>query len=211
MEQREKRTARTGTSQRRRNPERTESRRQQVLDAAAECFRRSGFRGTSMAEISALAGMSTGHIYHYFKNKEAIVAAIVERDMERVLANIATLTEQPNVLQALLDAAGDPNSCTEPQGAALLLEIFAEASRNPLVAEITRRRDTILRAATEKALRLGQKQGCISNEIDLDSFITLLAAFFYGLTIRRALHGDADCQGVSGLLRLLLERLLTPE
>jgi AcrR family transcriptional regulator len=210
MDQREKGTARSGAGQRRRNPERTELRRQQVLDAAAECFRRSGFRGTSMAEISALAEMSTGHIYHYFKNKEAIVAAIVERDKERVLANIAALTEQPNVLQALLDAAGDPNSCTEPQGAALLLEIFAEASRNPLVADITRERDTILRAAMEGALRIGQKQGSITDETDLDSLIILLGAFFHGLTIRRALYGDTECQGVSRLFRLLLERLLAP-
>ena len=35
---------------------------EQVLDAAAACFRRRGFHGASMAEISREAGMSVGHI-----------------------------------------------------------------------------------------------------------------------------------------------------
>ena len=38
------------------------ARRQQVLDAAAECFRRRGFHGASMAEIAKTAGMSAAVI-----------------------------------------------------------------------------------------------------------------------------------------------------
>ena len=56
-----------------------------MLDAAAICFRNHGFHGASMAQISKTAGMSPGHIYHYFDNKEAIIAAIVERDMEEMM------------------------------------------------------------------------------------------------------------------------------
>jgi TetR/AcrR family transcriptional regulator, repressor for uid operon len=48
-----------------------EARREQVLDAAAHCFRRHGYHGASMAEIAGAAAMSPGHIYHYFQSKEA--------------------------------------------------------------------------------------------------------------------------------------------
>jgi AcrR family transcriptional regulator len=65
--------------------DRAAQRRHQVLDAAAICFRNHGFHGASMAQISKTAGMSPGHIYHYFDNKEAIIAAIVERDMEEMI------------------------------------------------------------------------------------------------------------------------------
>ena len=42
--------------------ERAVLRRNQVLDAAAICFRNHGFHGASMAQISKTAGMSPGHI-----------------------------------------------------------------------------------------------------------------------------------------------------
>jgi len=62
---------------RHRTPERftpRDARRAQIRAAAGECFRQHGFHGTSIAQISKRAGMSTGHIYHYFENKEAIIA-----------------------------------------------------------------------------------------------------------------------------------------
>lgn len=48
-----------------------ETRRQQIVDAASACARRSGFHGASMAEIAQTAGLSVGQIYRYFENKEA--------------------------------------------------------------------------------------------------------------------------------------------
>src|SRR3546814_8434618 len=58
--------------------ERGEQRRRQILMAAADCFERRGFHGSSMAEISKVAGMSVGHIYHNFANKDAIIKAMAE-------------------------------------------------------------------------------------------------------------------------------------
>jgi len=74
------------TEKRHSDPERAQLRRNQVLEAAASCFRRSGFHGASMAEISKAAGMSAGHIYNYFDGKDAIIAAFVEQNVERVAA-----------------------------------------------------------------------------------------------------------------------------
>ncbi|QYU68460.1 TetR/AcrR family transcriptional regulator [Leptolyngbya sp. 15MV] len=52
-----------------------DKRRRQILDAALRCFRESGFRGASVSDICKVAGMSPGHLYHYFPSKEAIVAS----------------------------------------------------------------------------------------------------------------------------------------
>ncbi len=46
-----------------------ESRRQQILDAACDQVRQSGFHGASMADIARAAGLSVGQIYRYFENK----------------------------------------------------------------------------------------------------------------------------------------------
>ncbi|MFH2083594.1 MAG: TetR family transcriptional regulator, partial [Pseudomonadota bacterium] len=40
---------------------RADVRRSQIRTAAADCFRQHGFHGTSIAQISKTAGMSTGH------------------------------------------------------------------------------------------------------------------------------------------------------
>jgi TetR/AcrR family fatty acid metabolism transcriptional regulator len=46
--------------------------RQQIQQAALELFNRYGFDHVSMADIAKAAGCSTGNIYHYFPNKEAL-------------------------------------------------------------------------------------------------------------------------------------------
>ena len=50
--------------------------------AAMKCFVENGFHGSSMAELAKRAGMSVGHICHYYESKDAIIEAIVDRDIE---------------------------------------------------------------------------------------------------------------------------------
>ncbi|HNF78311.1 MAG TPA: helix-turn-helix domain-containing protein, partial [Thauera aminoaromatica] len=86
---------------------RATARRQQILAAAAQCFREHGFHGASIARISKIAGMSAGHIYHYFENKEAIIAAIVAQDLETLLTLTAELRAACNVRHALIERAAE--------------------------------------------------------------------------------------------------------
>ncbi len=80
--------ARRETCLREQKPEgaRADVRRHQILSAAARCFRERGFHGASVSQISKAAGMSAGHMYHYFENKEAIILSeIVDQDLEHRL------------------------------------------------------------------------------------------------------------------------------
>src|SRR3546814_14831985 len=61
-----------------RQHERTEKRRDQVLDAAEACFRREGFHAASVNRIAAEAGMSVGHLYRYFDSQDEIILALFE-------------------------------------------------------------------------------------------------------------------------------------
>ena len=61
---------------RRVDPVKHEEKKQEILGAARRCFIRNGFRGASIADICAEAGISPGHLYHYFPSKEAIVGAM---------------------------------------------------------------------------------------------------------------------------------------
>src|SRR5690349_25121687 len=54
----------------------TGARRQAILDAALECFSTLGYDQTTLADIRARSGASTGSIYHHFGSKERIAASL---------------------------------------------------------------------------------------------------------------------------------------
>lgn len=56
--------------------ESTLRRRQAILDAALECFSTIGYDQTTLADIRARAGASTGSIYHHFGSKEQLAASL---------------------------------------------------------------------------------------------------------------------------------------
>jgi AcrR family transcriptional regulator len=56
-----------------------EDRREIILDVARDCFLAEGFAATSMSTIAARLGGSKGTLYNYFKNKEELFAAMMQR------------------------------------------------------------------------------------------------------------------------------------
>ncbi|HEY3110605.1 MAG TPA: TetR/AcrR family transcriptional regulator [Chloroflexota bacterium] len=54
-----------------------EDRRSQIIEAAARAFARAGFRGTSMEQVAAEAGISPATIYWYFPSKEMLAAEVL--------------------------------------------------------------------------------------------------------------------------------------
>lgn len=52
--------------------------RQAILAAAARLFARSGYVGTSMNQIAEAAGLSKASLYHYYRDKYAILVEITE-------------------------------------------------------------------------------------------------------------------------------------
>jgi len=102
----------------------------QVLQAAEKCFREYGFHATSIQRISDVAGMSPGHIYHYFRNKEAIVAGIVEHRLAAVLEHVELVrqnSQTTGVVEAwIAQIETGMASCINREQTPIDLEILAE-------------------------------------------------------------------------------------
>ncbi len=60
----------------------SEKRTADIIQAALECFTSSGLTDTSMADICATANASTGSVYHHFKSKEQLAAAVYLKGIE---------------------------------------------------------------------------------------------------------------------------------
>ena len=50
--------------------------RERILQAATEVFARRGFHGARVADIAEVAGIAYGLVYHHFRKKDEILAAI---------------------------------------------------------------------------------------------------------------------------------------
>ena len=195
---------------RRCDPLRAQNRRNQVLEAAECCFARSGFHGASMAEISKAAGMSAGHIYNYFASKDDIIAAFVQRNMERVSAIISELDECDDPLQTTLDDLEDAvREKFDPATWTLLTEIHAEASRNPKIARLLQDNDRLAHARFLAVIKRGRAQrGLSTDDALLDGRLEVISAMFQGLHLRLLHNPKLDPVVVSTALRLALIPLL---
>jgi AcrR family transcriptional regulator len=59
-------------------PPKPDDKRKRLLEAALELFETRGFDAVAVPEIAAKAGVATGTIYRYFKDKEALVNALYQ-------------------------------------------------------------------------------------------------------------------------------------
>jgi len=195
------------------NPKRAQDRRQQVLAAAESCFGMKGFHGTSMAEISKAAGMSAGHIYNYFASKDEIIAAFVQQNVERVSAIVRDLHQQEDPLQAIYDDL--ERSIREDLRVGywkLPLEIYAESSRNPKIAELARAADRHSCNEFFTVLKQGrQKRGLAVDDALLAGQVEAMVAFFQGIQVRAMLNPELDEASLVKALKSAMQVLLFSE
>ena len=79
----------------RRSEEYRARRREQIIEAAVNCFARRGLHHTTMADIIAEAGLSAGAVYCYFASKNEIITAIAAERHREEAARLAPETAAP--------------------------------------------------------------------------------------------------------------------
>jgi AcrR family transcriptional regulator len=151
--------------------EHLDARRRQILDAAAGCFARNGFHATSMTDIQAAAGLSTGGVYRHFAGKDDIIVALTSRVVDRMAERLRETADQGTPSVARLIEAMHAGT-----DAALMVQIWAEAGRNPEIAEIVRRHGDRLRATIRSVLA-----PCGSADL-VEGFVALSVGVFISRT-----------------------------
>jgi AcrR family transcriptional regulator len=198
------------TAQAERDPGPAGARSRQILDAAATCFAEEGFHGTSMSRLAKAAGMSVGHIYHYFDSKEAIIAAIVEQELAKRLEVFEQLKRQDDVLQAIIDRADQGLAARmDKRETGLRLEILAEAGRNPRIAAALRSADQAVRRTFRELVARALGRRAAMSDADLAARIEVVIGIFDGMMIRAVRHPDLDRAAALRALKLAMRHLLT--
>ncbi len=81
-------------------------RREAILDVATEIFLSEGYACASMSTIAAKLGGSKGTLYNYFKSKEELFVAYVQRNCALNRGEIATLLMEEGDLRHVLTGYG---------------------------------------------------------------------------------------------------------
>ncbi len=106
--------------------------RQRLADAALDLAYRDGFERTSIADIAERAGVASGSVYYYFKTKDDVGQAVVDRLAERYLSAVEDWRDLPTpedrlaaFLGLYLDDADNVQAFGAPLGS-----VTAELSRH---------------------------------------------------------------------------------
>lgn len=164
--------------------------REQILSAAASCFRERGIKATKMQEIAKRAGISVGNFYNYFENKDAIIDEFAQREVAREIDEIVngrvSLEEQRRQFRESL------RKQLAVQRARVKIEIIEEAARNSSMGEIVKRSDAQVRELIKKMHR-SRSSAEVSDE-EIEVMVEMDMALVDGMAFRLIAHPELDIE-----------------
>ncbi|MCL2160672.1 MAG: TetR/AcrR family transcriptional regulator [Betaproteobacteria bacterium] len=154
--------------------------------------------------------MSAGHIYHYFENKEAIIAAIVQRDLERRGTIWAELRVSDDVRETMVDLSADAvKDMMDAFSAGLRLEIVAEAARNPEVASVVQAANRCGMASWADTLRLARQAGGRNDDAQAFAMmVEIIASLFEGLMVRAIRNPEINCEHMTFMIQRVMRQII---
>lgn len=183
-----------------------DARRDQILGAARRCFLRDGFHATSMQDLFAEAGLSSGAVYRYFASKDDMIIAIAEENMRDVVEMIRTAAGQPGrsaaaVLADILEMVRAKDAEIGLGKIALL--VWAEALRSPSIADRLRAMLTRIRTGLAEVASVQQSAASLPGDVTADELAAVLISILPGYILQLTLIGPAAAEGVPDAIRAL--------
>jgi AcrR family transcriptional regulator len=169
-----------------------DQRRGQMLQAALEVISERGFADTRIADVAERIGISPALVIYYFKTKEKLLTEAIRHyedswyaDGKRRMDKLATAAERLEefvAMNLLPDQEPEPESTWR-----LWLDFWAQAARNPEVANVRQEFDLRWRELVISVVVAGQEAGEFA-DIDPHPFSIFVNALVDGLAIQIALE-----------------------
>ena len=177
-----------------------QARRAEIVVAAQKCFAEKGLHGASVADIAREAGLSVG--------QRLQVEGTVGRVSEIVNARVGEMIDENHNLarKAAVLAGRIPTSAATKSDNYLLMEINAEASRNPRLREILMQADRRLK---EEGGRLSQRYHPGLSDARRNAASELIAVLTEGAAYRCELSASTpvDKADLEALYNMIFDRL----
>ncbi|MFS0862227.1 TetR/AcrR family transcriptional regulator [Fredinandcohnia sp. 179-A 10B2 NHS] len=188
--------------------EHKEIRRQQILMAAMEVFKRKGYEKATLKDIVEEAGMSRGWIYLYFSDKNEIFRALLEH-LDAEQKKQLELSNQENVLEVLKGYfVGIQNSIQvdDPTLYPAIYEFWITSWRDESVREFFLKRYEKVVATFTALFLQGIESGEISPVLSVEEIAKIMMSNMDGILVHSLAFGT-DTIDVSNQVEQLLIRI----
>lgn len=159
-----------------------------ALDGAIRIFRERGYHATSLAELGAAMGLTTGSIYKAFVDKRSVFLATLERYTQVRNGQLQTLIDAGQTgrdkIHAVLHFYAESSYGEEGKRGCLVAGSLTDIATFDgevagQVAAALRRTENLL----GRLIRLGQKDGSIASAINPEASARVLLSLIQGFRI----------------------------
>jgi AcrR family transcriptional regulator len=115
--------------------------REQILKATRELFFSKGYHATSIDDVAKAAQISKGLLYHYFKGKEELLAALVDTRIEDLLSvmNAAAAKKTPlEQIRHIIEGALE-DVHRQPEAFRFELNLLTQPELDPVAAKYSQK------------------------------------------------------------------------
>ncbi|MBD2209310.1 TetR/AcrR family transcriptional regulator [Calothrix sp. FACHB-156] len=115
--------------------------KEQILKAAMELFFSKGYHATSIDDVAKTAKISKGLLYHYFKGKEDLIAALVDIRLQDLLFVMEAAAAKPTPAEQIRHIAEGAleDVRRKPEVFRFYLNLFTQPRLDPVVAKYSQR------------------------------------------------------------------------
>jgi AcrR family transcriptional regulator len=178
-----------------------------LLAAAAVVIRARGLENARVADVAAEAGTSAPSVLYYFASKAELLKEALTAAEERYYEELAVELEAIDCARDRLLRIVDSGAGDGDYDAALWMELWARALKDPELAATRAELDGRWRRTIAEVVRYGQERGEFG-PADPEEFAVLMASLLDGLAVQIALR---DIEVTPGRVRELTLKLAERE
>ena len=187
-----------------------EQRRTEVAAAARAAIADRGLDGATVRDIAAAAGVSTGVLAHYFRDKDELLLQALRDSYEAAAGRMLRAGRRNPGLEAVRGMLEEELPLDDPARAEfrVWLAFWGRAAYNPALAAEQAAGCRVWRRLIEEAIRIGTEDGSIRPDVSPADEAEALMAFVDGMGLQATLEpGRLPPERQRVLLELQLSRL----
>lgn len=162
-------------------------RRPELLEAAANVIRRRGLGNARVTDVAEEAGTSAPSVLYYFSSKAELLNEALTSAEERFYVELAARIDGIESAVERLAVIVESGTADGDYDAALWMELWAQALRDPKLAETRAELDGRWRGTIADVVRYGQERGEFG-PTDPERFALLMGSLLDGLAVQIALR-----------------------
>jgi len=166
-----------------------DQRREAIVAAALDVAVRKGLASTTVRDVAAEMGTSSGLIHHYFDSMDDVLAAAFERvALQDLELSARPMAAAPSAVEALAIFFRTYTPADKDWAFQLWLDAWAEAARRPALQATSRRLNLEWQGLLERTIRRGVADGSFTCA-DPSGAAWRILSILDGLALQVVAHG----------------------